>query len=111
MSLGFIAAKNLPTENPYWQTLALIVIYLGYFLVFETFFSRTPFKMLFGLIVLQLDGERLTAAKALIRTLFRVIDANPALIGGLPAALCIYFSKLKQRWGDMAAGTIVVRND
>ena len=108
--LGFLAAKSLPTENPYTQTLMVIAVYLGYYFLFETLFSRTPFKMLSGLIVLKYDGDRLSAREAAIRTLFRFIDANPALIGGLPAALTIYFSHLKQRWGDMAAGTMVVRS-
>jgi uncharacterized RDD family membrane protein YckC len=45
---------------------------------------------------------------ALVRTLLRVVEANPLLSGGLPAGLAILASKRNQRLNDLAAGTLVI---
>lgn len=42
------------------------------------------------------------------RTFWRFLEANPILIGALPAALLIFFSKSHRRLGDYAAKTLVV---
>jgi uncharacterized RDD family membrane protein YckC len=36
------------------------------------------------------------------------VEANPILVGELPAALCVIFSRNRQRFGDKVAGTVVV---
>ncbi|MBC7995286.1 MAG: RDD family protein [Rhizobacter sp.] len=46
--------------------------------------------------------------RAAIRTVFRLLEVNPFLLGGVPAGLTANFSKSGQRLGDMAAGTYVV---
>jgi uncharacterized RDD family membrane protein YckC len=37
-----------------------------------------------------------------------LVEANPLLLGGLPAGIAILASERNQRLGDLAAGTLVV---
>ena len=108
MVLGVLAAKTVVDDQPILQFLTLVATYLAYFLVFEGLISRTPGKLLTGLVVIQFDGARCTWRKSLIRTCFRVLEVNPLLLGAIPAAITIVFSRSHQRIGDKVAGTIVV---
>jgi uncharacterized RDD family membrane protein YckC len=60
-----------------------------------------------GLRVETLDGSPYSPTKAFIRNLLRVIDALPFLY--LLGLIVMVSSKRKQRLGDMAAGTVVVK--
>lgn len=84
-----------------------VVVFLAYFFLFELMFSRTPGKMIFGLVVAKL-GDNLKPVDVGIRTIFRLLEVNPALLGALPAILSILFSKSNQRFGDRYAKTVVV---
>ena len=108
MILGFGAAFAIPKTWPLLQLLALVVVYLGYYLLSEGLMSRTPGKLVTGLVVIPFGGGRCTWRQVIIRTLFRVLEVNPALFGALPAALFIVLSENRQRLGDKSAGTIVV---
>jgi uncharacterized RDD family membrane protein YckC len=105
---GFLAVAALKSDNPYLGGGALCLTYLGYFFAFEALWSRTPGKYFQGLVVTNADGGRCGWRGALIRTLLRVVEANPLLLGGLPAGVVILASKRNQRLGDLAAGTLVV---
>lgn len=106
--LGVVAAKSVTNDWPVLQLLAMVTTYLGYYFVSEGFLSRTPGKLLTGLVVVQVDGRPCSWGQILIRTGFRVLEVNPAILGAIPAALCIIFSGRHQRFGDMVAHTIVV---
>lgn len=108
MVLGVVAAKSVAEDMPGVQIPVLVVAYLGYYLLFEGVISRTPGKLLTGLVVIQFNGKRCTWGQSLIRTCFRVLEVNPALLGAIPAALSIVISRHHQRFGDKVAGTIVV---
>jgi len=82
--------------------------YLAYFFIFEVLWSRTPGKFMQGLVVRNIDGTRTSLTGHLIRTLTRVLEANPILLGGVPAGIAIFASVRKQRIGDSLAGTVVV---
>ena len=84
----------------------VLTLWLAYFVLFEGFFGATPAKEIFGLRVMTLDGRPCGLRRAIGRNLLRIVDWLPAfyLIGALAAT----FSKLTQRVGDKAAGTIVV---
>jgi uncharacterized RDD family membrane protein YckC len=69
----------------------------------ETFAGRSLGKVLTGLYVVGLDGKPAGIGARLMRNLLRVID-----LPIMPLAL-ILFSPLRQRAGDLAAGTLVVR--
>jgi uncharacterized RDD family membrane protein YckC len=85
----------------------LLLLYFGYFLIFESALSATPGKLMFSLRVLHLDGTRCSWKAAIIRTLTRLLEVNPVVLGCLPAALVVWNSKRKQRWGDILASTVV----
>jgi uncharacterized RDD family membrane protein YckC len=105
MILGILAAKSAE-GLPAVQVPVFGAVYLGYYLLFEGFISRTPGKLLTGLVVIQIDGQRCTWRQSLIRTVFRIVEVNPVFM--IPAALSIVFSRHHQRFGDKAAQTVVV---
>lgn len=79
-----------------------------YHLFFEFLWNgQTPGKRRLNLRVVQMDGLPLTTNAALVRNLVRLFDFFPVLYGvGL---IAMFASKNTQRLGDMAAGTIVIR--
>jgi uncharacterized RDD family membrane protein YckC len=83
-------------------------IHWGYGAALEWRLSgQTLGKRLLGLRVLSFSGTGIGFAQAAIRNLVRVVDLLPAcyLVGGVSAML----DKRGRRLGDLAAGTIVVR--
>jgi uncharacterized RDD family membrane protein YckC len=80
----------------------------GYGILLETWWSgQTLGKRAFGLRVIQENGVRIGFYHAALRNLARPFDRLPLLylVGGTAAL----FSQSQQRFGDMLAGTIVVR--
>ena len=71
--------------------------------------GQTLGKRLLGLRVMEASGLRLKPAQIIVRNLLRFIDLLPAfyLVGG---ASCV-LTKRRQRLGDIAAGTIVIRTE
>ncbi len=108
--LSFVIAAGTPGLPIPARAIALAAIYLMYFLVPEAIWSATPGKMVFGLRVCRADGNLAGWREAAIRTVFRVVEVNPVLFGGAPAALAIVSSRRRQRIGDMVAGTVVIRS-
>lgn len=111
MVLGVVAAKTLNDENYQLQLVVFVAVYLAYFFLFESAISRTPGKLLTGLVVVRKDGSPISILDAIVRTILRVLEVNPALLGYAPAAISIIFSKNNQRIGDRIVGTIVVPPD
>jgi uncharacterized RDD family membrane protein YckC len=98
------ASTNDPNDPEFLQiVLAGVGAYLLVTTVVELAAGRSLGKMLTGLYIIGLDGKRPSAGARLMRNLLRLID-----IPVMPLAL-ILFSPLRQRAGDLAAGTIVVR--
>lgn len=89
-------------------TVANFVLSLIYAMVLEWIWrGQTVGKRLFGLRVVDSSGLRLEPAQVIVRNLLRVVDALPLfyLVGGVACVL----NRRRQRVGDIAAGTIVVR--
>jgi len=87
----------------------IFVIYFGYFIIFETFWNgQTPGKKLMGLRVVRDGGYPADFASIAIRNVIRVGEA----VAGLYAisAVAALMSPENKRLGDMAAGTLVVRD-
>ena len=90
---------------------AVLLIFLftwGYFLIFELIWNgQTPGKRVAGIRVLTTRGEPVTLVHALVRNLLRLVDMLPTsyMIG----VICILVTRRGQRLGDLAAGTVVVR--
>ncbi len=91
-----------------WLLVFLLV--WGYFTLFEALNGgRTPGKQALGIRVVMDTGRPITPAAAVIRNLVRILDTYfvPPL---LPALLTIFLHRSNKRPGDIAAGTIVVRD-
>ncbi len=85
------------------------VIMFGYSAVSEMLFNgQTLGKRVLNIRVMDERGLRLRPGQVLIRNLLRVADILPAFYA-LGGAFCL-FSKRCQRLGDLAAGTVVVRD-
>jgi uncharacterized RDD family membrane protein YckC len=82
------------------------IVVLAYYIVLEAMTGKTVGKMLMGLRVVAIDGVY-TPGKAVLRNVLRVVDGLPFLY--LLGLIVMVSSKRKQRLGDMAAGTLVVR--
>ncbi|GLV53693.1 hypothetical protein KDH_05450 [Dictyobacter sp. S3.2.2.5] len=93
---------GIPFIHPIW----LYVIAFIYFFVQETLFGTTIGKLLFGLHVTGMRGERLSWLAALWRNLLRFLDMLPLcyIIGLFSCCLSHGF----QRVGDRVAHTLVL---
>jgi uncharacterized RDD family membrane protein YckC len=89
--------------------LASMVLLIGYYLLFESLNGgRTPGKAAFGIRVIRVDGSPLGFGAVAIRNLVRLVDFLPAFYAvGL---IAIVTNKRNQRVGDLAAGTVVIRD-
>ena len=81
-------------------------IYFLYHPVLEALMDgRTPGKRMTGLRVLTTEGQAPTTGSVLTRNVFRIIDSLPGFyVVGL---FLVMFSSRHQRFGDLAAGTVV----
>src|SRR6266480_200784 len=83
----------------------------GYFTLFEALNGgRTPGKQLLGIRVVMDTGRSITPPAAVVRNLVRFIDCYFPALPFAPALLAIALHPSNKRLGDMAAGTIVVRD-
>jgi len=107
--LGFIAAVKLSAHGNVaaWTTGGLA--FFGYYFLFEVLFGNTPGKWCSGLRVRTLAGKKCNRWQMSIRSILRVLEVNPLLFGGLPAALAICLTPQRQRIEDIIAGTVVIR--
>jgi uncharacterized RDD family membrane protein YckC len=81
-----------------------------YFPVFEGIKGWTIGKYICRIRVIDIEGNPPGLIKATIRTLLRIVEANPLLIGGVPAVIAVCISKRHQRIGDKFAKTYVVKS-
>jgi uncharacterized RDD family membrane protein YckC len=98
------AASTQPTVSDWIILGAGVATYLLLTTLVELTAGRSIGKMLTGLHIVGLDGRPANAGARVLRNVFRVIDL---IIPGIPLAL-ILFSPLRQRAGDLGAGTVVV---
>ena len=95
-----------------WTLAALIIIVFAIFSFYHLFFEflwngQTPGKRRFGLRVVQANGMPATTAGLLIRNFVRWIDFLPFFFGvGL---ISLFATQQTQRLGDLAARTVVIR--
>ncbi len=81
----------------------------GYYIFFEIVWNgQTPGKRRVGLRVIRVDGTPITASEAIIRNLVRIIDLLPTAYG--VGVVTMFINSNSRRVGDLAAGTIVVRD-
>jgi uncharacterized RDD family membrane protein YckC len=91
-------------------TLVLVItVIVGYPMLFESLTAgRTPGKMALGLRAVRDDGGSLRVRHSLVRALVGVVEIW--LCFGVIAILASLVSARAKRLGDLAAGTVVVRD-
>ncbi|MER3430940.1 MAG: hypothetical protein C4324_07860 [Blastocatellia bacterium] len=104
------------SDLPNWLIATMIfllfIIFVGYFIFFEWFWSgQTPGKRLMKLRVIREDGRPVTLWEAAARNLLRGFDAMPGFIVPIYSVglISAFASRRDQRIGDLFAGTVVVR--
>jgi uncharacterized RDD family membrane protein YckC len=87
--------------------LSFITVF-AYDIAFEVLSSgRTPGKRWTGLRVLESDGGRVGLRASTVRNVLRILDGP--LTGYMLGSLTILLTARNQRLGDLAAGTLVIR--
>jgi len=115
-----LAAIVLPAMHAFSkiseQWAAAIVILLvflvnwGYFTLFEAFWNgRTPGKRVAKIRVIQRSGRAIGLFESMARNLIRYVDQFPFPLH-VVGVIAIFVTKQHQRLGDLAAGTLVVRD-
>lgn len=91
--------------------LVIVVVFLlfwGYFVAFEGLWGgRTPGKRAQRLRVVRVDGQPVGWTNVVVRNLLRVVDVLPGNYA--VGAMFVLLGRRSQRLGDLAAGTLVVR--
>jgi len=92
-------------------TIVFILIFLiiwGYPIALETLWrGRTVGKVALGLRVVTKEGGQIGFRHAAIRSALGIVDF--ALSSGAVAVICVLLTRDNQRLGDLAAGTVVLR--
>ncbi len=85
------------------------VLLWGYYVLFETIWSgQSPGKRWTGLRVIRSDGTPIGLVEAVIRNLVRLVDFLPLYYG--IGVVTMFINSQGRRLGDLAAGTLVVRD-
>jgi len=87
--------------------LIIDILFFLYYIVLEAVLGATLGKLLLGIRVVNVDGSRIGWGASIIRNILRIIDGLPFFY--LLGAILIWTSPQKQRLGDRAAKTVVVR--
>jgi uncharacterized RDD family membrane protein YckC len=88
--------------------IAVFLVQFGYDVLFETLASgRTPGKRWTGLRVVKAGGGPVGFVASALRNILRIVDSLPGFY--MVGILAVLFTKNNQRLGDLAAGTLVVR--
>ncbi len=87
---------------------ALFIVLWGYYIFFEiTWRGSTPGKKRMGLKVVGTNGQPITWVQAVVRNLLRIVDFLPSSYG--LGVVLVLVTPRSQRLGDLAAGTVVMR--
>ncbi|WP_051341910.1 RDD family protein [Pseudonocardia spinosispora] len=101
---GLVAQPGWPS---FFAGLLTVVVWALVFIVVPIRSGRTPAMALMGLRIVRLDGGPPSAGQHTGRAVLLVVDM---FLGGLLGWLVIVCSRHRQRIGDHAAGTLVVRH-
>jgi uncharacterized RDD family membrane protein YckC len=88
--------------------LGVTAVLLGYYIFFELIWNgQSPGKRAMRLRVIQISGYPVTPIAVLIRNVLRLVDFLPAYYG--IGVITMIVNRNARRLGDLAAGTIVVK--
>lgn len=109
--LPAISAFNKITAQ--WAVaIYLFLIFLfnwGYFTLFEALWNgQTPGKKIAKIRVIQISGRGISLFESMARNFIRYVDQLPGFY--VVGVIAVFSSRQHQRLGDLAAGTLVVRD-
>jgi uncharacterized RDD family membrane protein YckC len=91
------------------STIALFALNWGYFTAFEAFWNgRTPGKRVARIRVIQRSGRAIGIFESMARNFIRYVDQIPFFYA--VGVIAVFATRQHQRLGDLAAGTLVVRD-
>ncbi len=110
LSPGSLAFTRIPEQ---WAVAIVIFLFFllnwGYFTLFEAFWNgQTPGKRIAHIRVIQRSGRGIGLFESMARNLVRYVDQIPFFY--VVGVIAIFASRQHQRLGDLAAGTLVVRD-
>lgn len=109
LALGLFVGEEAPGVIAAGIYILLFLLMFGYDIIFETLGSgRTPGKRWTGLRVVREGGHPVGFLASAIRSALRLFDTVPPLTA--IGFISIFFTAKHQRLGDLAAGTIVIRD-
>jgi len=111
---GFVLSDVMGLSWYVWiiGIIAFFSVHVLYYIGFEAFNrGQTPGKRLLGLRVVQENGRPATLYPVVVRNLLRVVDGQPWFISSTygVALVSMFISRKSQRLGDLASGTVVVK--
>jgi len=98
------AAAAMQDQSTVVYVASAMFVYLLHTTLLELLTGKTVGKMICRLRVVSVDGKRAGKLAIVIRNLIRIID----VLTGAPVAMLILFLPLRQRLGDVLAGTTVI---
>ena len=88
---------------------AVFLVQWGYFTLFEAFWNgRTPGKRVARIRVIQRSGRAIGLFESMARNLVRYVDQIPFCYA--VGVIAMFATRQHQRLGDLAAGTLVIRD-
>ncbi len=108
----FVGSLRSDASSSPWifgiATIVWLILCVFYDLVCEIFFNGQSIgKKVSKIKVISLNGERPTVSQYILRWLFRIVDFGVTL--GTGAVTSVAVSSHKQRFGDIVAGTVVIK--
>jgi uncharacterized RDD family membrane protein YckC len=90
-------------------TITFFLLNWGYFTLFEAFWhGRTPGKRIARIRVIQRSGRAIGIFESMARNFIRYVDQIPFFYA--VGVVAVFATRQHQRLGDLAAGTLVVRD-
>ena len=88
--------------------LVFLFIIFTYFILMEAYVGWTVGKRILGMIVVDVNGNKIGLSKSIVRNILRLADGLPAF--NILGIILIATSQKEQRFGDHVAKTYVVKN-
>ena len=106
-ALGAMIVTRFSQEPALGSSLAILARML-YYIILEATRGATLGKMALGLRVVKVQGGSIGWSEAIIRNLLALVDYLPFLY--LVGAITVWSTARRQRLGDLAAGTVVIKS-
>jgi len=106
--VGLFAGAGSGSALAALSIVVLVAVAVGYPVMFETLMrGRTPGKAALGLRVVRDDAGPIAFRQAFVRGLVGLVEKP--LLSYAPAVICSLANEQGKRFGDLAAGTIVIQ--